>query len=316
MTEVTLSKPLVSVIIPTYNRAHFLPDAIESVLAQTYKNWELIVVDDGSTDNTREVVARFGGQVCYLYQENKGCGAARNTGIEYARGEYIALLDSDDVWYPDKLALQVDLFKRFPGTGMVGCGCHWLNSQGARTGVSLPPELLDYRELKVRYAISGTPSTVLINRKALESVGTFDPSLLRCQDWDLWLRIGKEFEIRSVRKVLAASKGRQDLRAEIEKKKAYWLRVIDRHLAGKDRTRAYSWYCFNCAKDSLRQGQKPKALLYLLRSFFLHPGRVCGKKRLPVLLNVILPRQIYVLLERIWIIGKSYVSKGGLANEC
>ena len=96
-----MSSPKVTVVIPTYNRAHLIKDAVESVLNQTYQDFELIVIDDGSTDNTREVLAVYKDKLTYIYQENQGRSSARNHGIELAQGEYIAFLDSDDVWFPD-----------------------------------------------------------------------------------------------------------------------------------------------------------------------------------------------------------------------
>jgi GT2 family glycosyltransferase len=110
---------LVSVVIPSYNRAHLIGETIESVLAQTYRPVEIIVVDDGSRDDTRAVVQRYGPEVRYLYQSNAGVSAARNTGLAAARGEFIALLDSDDIWLPWKLAAQVALLRRYADVGMV-----------------------------------------------------------------------------------------------------------------------------------------------------------------------------------------------------
>ena len=108
--------PLVSVIIPTYNRAEIIEEAVDSVLAQDYKDFELIVVDDGSTDNTSEVLATYGDDIRVLYQENKGVSAARNRGISEAAGKLIAFLDSDDLWMPQKLTTQVEFFRHFHQT--------------------------------------------------------------------------------------------------------------------------------------------------------------------------------------------------------
>src|SRR5690349_3602213 len=99
--------PKVSVIIPTYNRAQFIARAVDSVLEQTYKDFEIIVIDDGSSDNTQEILKAYEGKIRYVYQQNKGISAARNRGIQEAKGEYIAFLDSDDVWKPEKLSVQV-----------------------------------------------------------------------------------------------------------------------------------------------------------------------------------------------------------------
>ena len=125
---------LVSVLIPTFNRAYILGKTIESVLAQTYQSLEIIVVDDGSTDDTRTLVATFDSRVRYIYQENAGLAAARNAGLAAAQGEFIAFQDSDDLWLPWKLQAQVALMRRFPGSGPDldrhdGC---WLEGHGIR----------------------------------------------------------------------------------------------------------------------------------------------------------------------------------------
>ena len=102
--------PKVSVIIPTYNRAHYICETIDSILAQTYRDYEIIVVDDGSADNTRKVLQKYDGKVRYFYQKNRGPSAARNFGISQSQGEYIAFLDDDDLWTENKLELQIDFF--------------------------------------------------------------------------------------------------------------------------------------------------------------------------------------------------------------
>ena len=111
--------PLVSVIVPAYNNAHFLPAAIDSILNQTFDNFELIVVDDGSTDNTQAVLAGFGDRLRYVRKANGGPSSARNLGIQMARGQLIAFQDADDLWLPEKLALQVAYFHLHPEVGVV-----------------------------------------------------------------------------------------------------------------------------------------------------------------------------------------------------
>src|SRR3712207_6130801 len=108
----SLSGPLVSVVLPVYNRAGWVARAVESVLAQTHTNFELLVVDDGSTDGTRRVLEGFGPRISLLEQAHAGAEAARNLGLAHARGEFVAFIDSDDVWYPDRLSRQLPLFGR------------------------------------------------------------------------------------------------------------------------------------------------------------------------------------------------------------
>jgi glycosyltransferase involved in cell wall biosynthesis len=117
-------EPLVSVIIPCYNAAHFVAETIRSVAAQSYSNWELILIDDGSSDNTVEVIQPFleDRRIRFHTQKNQGVSAARNNGAAFARGDFIAFLDSDDVWLPEKLHRQLDVFRKYPAAGICGSG--------------------------------------------------------------------------------------------------------------------------------------------------------------------------------------------------
>ena len=189
----------VSVIIPTYNYARFLPLAIESVLAQTRPADEIIVVDDGSTDATASVVARYNERgVRYFYKENGGVSAARNLGIRESHGSLIAFLDSDDEWLPDKLALQVAHFSAHPSVGLVtgsewevddaGTRAAWLNSRPPLGARVMYPQILVEN-------LVGTPSLVMLRRRCLHRVGMFDEQIGLAQDWDLWIRIAREYPI-------------------------------------------------------------------------------------------------------------------------
>ena len=113
--------PLVTVVIPTYNYGHFVEQAVESALSQRYPNIEVIVVDDGSQDDTKARLEKYRGRIQYIYQRNQGLSAARNTGILKARGEYIAFLDADDIWIPEKISEQIGMFKSVAQIGLVSC---------------------------------------------------------------------------------------------------------------------------------------------------------------------------------------------------
>jgi glycosyltransferase involved in cell wall biosynthesis len=180
----------VSVIIPTYNRAAMLGDALESVLAQTYQDFEVIVVDDGSTDHTSRVVDRYHRRVRYIRQENQGHAAAKNTGIATAGGRYIAFLDDDDVWLPRKLALQVDLLESNPDVGLVYAAGYRVEG-GERTLICteappFEPEGVVRRLLKGNFLAI---CSVLVRAQALNDAGAFDPAHGPCDDWDMWLRV-------------------------------------------------------------------------------------------------------------------------------
>lgn len=179
----------ISVIIPTWNRADRLVEALQSVVAQTRPADEIIVVDDGSEDNTRACVLGKFPQVRYIYQPNRGVSSARNTGIRAARGDWIALLDSDDRWLPDKLEQQCLHLGAQPDYRIAHCDEIWI-----RNGVRVNPMRKHakhgghiFRHCLPLCAIS--PSAVLIHRELFDAVGLFDESLPACEDYDLWLRI-------------------------------------------------------------------------------------------------------------------------------
>jgi len=192
------NSPTVSVIIPTYNRAHLIGRAIQSVLNQTYQDFEIIVVDDGSTDNTKEIVKSLDDKrIRYIrHKENKGGGAARNTGIKAAIGEYIAFLDSDDEWLPEKLECQMKVFKNAGSeVGVVYTGFIYIDELGEYTNGQHIPEKRGwiYEDILVENCV-GTASTVLVKRKCFEKAGLFDENLPSCQDWEMWIRLAREHQ--------------------------------------------------------------------------------------------------------------------------
>jgi len=189
--------PKVSVIIPTHNRAHFLRDAIFSVLNQTFQDFEIIVVDDASTDNTSEIVAAFNDErIRFLRHDiNKGGSAARNTGILNSQCDYIAFLDDDDEWLPDKLRKQMEiLLASPPEVGGVYTGCLDVDKASGKVIRQYIPTKRGNlsRELLIENCVGGT-STILLRKVCLQQVGLFDESLPRSQDYDLWIRISREF---------------------------------------------------------------------------------------------------------------------------
>jgi glycosyltransferase involved in cell wall biosynthesis len=205
-------RPLVSAIIPTYNRGYTVGRAVESILKQTYENIEVIVVDDGSTDDTQEKLKEYGDRIRVLYQRNSGPGPARNRGIEASRGEIIAFLDSDDVWLPTKLARQVSLFQRAP-TYVPCCLCNSIPSAAGHGEASLfdinllKPTCDEGLWLNVTDVLATRfvlfCQLVAIRREALESTGYFDESLRFMEDYDLALRLSLEGPWGLIREPLA-----------------------------------------------------------------------------------------------------------------
>jgi glycosyltransferase involved in cell wall biosynthesis len=185
----------VSVIIPTYNRAGYLREALESVFKQSSAPWEVIVVDDGSTDETRQVVENAPGTVRYLEQEHRGVAAARNLGLDSATGDVIAWLDSDDIWDPDFLATVVPLLVQNDGLDGVYSGITMIDANGKalRTVVRVePPEQL-HKALSHSNFLA-TPS-VVVRKRCYDCVGSFDEELRIAEDADMWLRLSRQFRL-------------------------------------------------------------------------------------------------------------------------
>ena len=192
--------PTVSVIIPTYNRAHMAGRAVRSVLNQTYRDFEIIVVDDGSTDKTEEVIKSIGdSRLLYMrHEKNVGSNAARNTGIRIARGEYVAFQDSDDEWHPDKLERQVPILEENPDVGVVYSG-FWRIKDGDRIYFPFPSRRPreGYIHDSLLYGNFIT-TQALIRAGVLRKIDGFDEEIPRLQDWELMLRLSKVCHFRFV----------------------------------------------------------------------------------------------------------------------
>lgn len=185
----------VSVIIPTYNRAWALKEAIDSVLAQDYTNFELIVVDDGSTDDTPSLLAAYGDRITAIRQSNQGVSAARNRGMDVSSGELIAFLDSDDRWLPQKLSCQADWFSHHPNALICQTEEIWI-----RNGRRVNPKNRHKKPAgdifeKSLHLCLVSPSAVMIKRGLFNRVGNFDESMPACEDYDLWLRIACRYPV-------------------------------------------------------------------------------------------------------------------------
>jgi glycosyltransferase involved in cell wall biosynthesis len=179
----------IAVIIPAYNHARFLGRCLQSVLAQTRPTDCIVVVDDGSTDGTRDVVASFGNRITYVHQVNSGVSAARNSGIAIAATDYVAFLDADDAWHPTKLERQIAVAEK-TGAGFVYSGARIVDAD-ERWIRDAPPEFRGkvFRDLLFGNFIPGSGSNPLVERRLFEVVGAFDIELSTSADWDMWLRL-------------------------------------------------------------------------------------------------------------------------------
>jgi glycosyltransferase involved in cell wall biosynthesis len=196
----------VSVVIPSYNYGQFIGAAIESVLAQSYPIAEIIVIDDGSTDKTEQIVKKFDNKVHYIKQKNSGVCAARNNGVKISRGDFIAFLDADDSWHPQKIEKQMNKFQSDSEIGLVHCGMREFDSEtnktirlhleGSEGWVAKDILLFD------KNVIIGPGGAIVIKREAFEEVKGFDTNLKIGEDWDFCYRVARKFKIGFVPEIL------------------------------------------------------------------------------------------------------------------
>ncbi len=198
----------VSVIIPTFNRAHLVGRAISSVLFQTFERYEILVIDDGSTDSTWNVVQQFGSRIRYLpLGTNLGVSAARNTGIRKSRSPFLAFLDSDDYWLPEKLSSQIGFFRHNPEIRICQTEELWIrHGRRVNPGKKHRKPSGDIFSPSLKMCLI-SPSAVMIRRSLLDETGLFDETLPACEDYDLWLRIAARYPIPLIEKPLVIKTG-------------------------------------------------------------------------------------------------------------
>jgi glycosyltransferase involved in cell wall biosynthesis len=275
---------LVSVIIPTYNYRRYVTDAVESALAQTYRPIEVIVADDGSTDGTGEELRRFGDQIRYLHQENRGLPAARNLGIRTATGEYLAFLDSDDLWDPTKLEKQMAVIEADPKVGAVFCEANRVELEtGAliRRQPCRPDARGDIRRtLLQRNCVTGSGSAVLARRECFEKAGLFDESLRSCEDWDMWIRISRHFHFDFVPEPLVTLRSHAaSMTRRLKTMHDYQMRVIrsafrDDPVDGSNyllRHRIMAHFHYDTGEEYLQAHEFGPAVRHLLQSVLMWP---------------------------------------------
>ena len=262
------ANPVVSAVIPTYNYGRFVAEAVESALAQTYSPVEVVVVDDGSTDDTAERLQPYRGRIRYLYQENRGLSGARNAGIRAARGEYVALLDSDDTWKPEKIASQMSLVSA-KGYQVVVCRTAW--PKGAA-------EALGFEDCF--FSGPGFGSTALMRKSLFNEVGEFDEALRCVEDRDMMLRLtrdGRKIGV-LVGDYVTIRHHPGNMSKNAATMERNFLRVLDKAFDWPQargryvlKAMAYSNACADCSWVYFVQGDRGKALTRLLKSFCLFP---------------------------------------------
>jgi glycosyltransferase involved in cell wall biosynthesis len=205
--------PKVSIVIPAYNAMNYLPQTVSSVMEQTYKDFEIVLVNDGSTDRIQEwVAAQNIPQIKLISQENRGLAGARNTGIRQSQGIYIAILDADDLWEPTKLEKQVQILDSDPEAALVYTWVSLVDEDGVSTGRFYKSQVEGkVWEPMLFVNIVGCGSVPLIRRACLDEAGYFDENLKSfMEDWDLWLRMAQRYNFRVAREILVYYRQRGD----------------------------------------------------------------------------------------------------------
>jgi glycosyltransferase involved in cell wall biosynthesis len=267
---------MVSVVIPSYNYGRYVTQAVDGALAQTYRNIEVIVVDDGSTDDTRERLAPYGDRIRYIYRENGGLPAARNTAIRAARGEWVALLDADDLWHAEKTEVQL---RAAHARGLGDCAVIGSLPVDGELPEHLPPDP-EVRRLGLRHFFLANPfgtTSALIRRACFDEVGLFDETLRAVEDRDMWLRIAARFPIAQA--MLPCWWYRmhpEQMHRDPSAMYANYARVLDNFFAAHPEARSYrdlawSFFHFDAAWAYEAAGYRATALRHILRSLARYP---------------------------------------------
>jgi len=266
----------ISIIIPTFNRRDYITIALDSVLKQTYKDYEIIIIDDGSTDDTKKVLEPYQDKIRYFYQENQGIPATRNRGIREAQGNYIAFLDSDDYWRPQKLEQQIACFRENPHYGMVAIRCSSISPDGRLREKNRPGKsgwvLTDL--FKANFIRT---SSAMIKKECFDTVGMFDELLPECEEYDLWLRIAKKYPVGFINDPLAVytdnpkgvstdSLAGRLLRLKVLKK-SYLKECIPPAIYRKRLASNYHYV----GRHYLNRGEKSEGIKYLKNALVLNP---------------------------------------------
>lgn len=279
-----LSKPLVSVVITTYNYAVYLPTAVESVLNQTNKNLEIIIVNDGSTDNTDKVIIPYlkDKRIKYIKQKNAGQAVAKNCGIRNSGGDYIAFLDADDYWMPEKLEKQMPLFTKDGELGIVYSKAKWIDSKNNVIKINYN-NIFKPRAGKVSDFLivdNFIPfSSSMVKKECFKKVGLFDEKLEMAIDWDLWLRMSIYYKVSFVDEELITyrvghpgqmSKNQEKRLKQAESIRSNFIKNNPNAITKKDLKKALA-YRYKRIGDYYQNIDKEKSIHYNLKSLVLNP---------------------------------------------
>ena len=282
----------------------YVSDAIASCLNQTYDNREIIVIDDGSKDNTRRVVSRFGKAVSYYYQRNSGVSAARNLGIKKAKGHYISFLDADDIWLPSKLERQIAAINNNPSIRAISCGYIFMNENGkiikkrvVRANYKNRKD--QYRAISIWQLIPGSSSGMLLQRECFHKAGLFDEALFIGEDWDMWIRIAEFSQIHYIEDVLAIFRIRErsDEVRSIQNDQLRSEEVIVQNVKKRYRNRAYAALYARLGSSCLSACKFNLAIHFLYKSLLKWP--------LPIFPMDLKNKYMYPKIPRYYLLAKA-----------
>lgn len=312
-----MTNPLVSCVIPTYNYGRYISRAIDSVLGQTYANIEVIVVDDGSTDCTANILRsfkeKFGSRIYYIYQENAGVNAARNRGISCSNGDYIAFLDADDEWISDKIEKQLNAIQADVKVGMVGCGYKWINDEGIilahEVGPVPPSQDMLIQHLLLRSFNFGGSSSVLIRKQCFLTIGFFDEILHGSEDRDMWLRIVKQYTAVNIPDVCTIIHYHDDnSHTNYTKMLRSHFQFIRKHYVQesmKKRLRAISYAYLDAAREAANKNHRVYLLFYSMAAILFYPLKTMeSDDKYILLLKSFLPQKLISIFRKI--VGSYY----------
>ena len=302
--------PLVSIILPTFNRADLVLESIHSVLGQTYKNFELIVIDDGSVDNTRELLSPLveEGLLTYAYQENLGLPAARNHGIRLANGSLISFLDSDDLYLPEKLEKQVAYFDKHPDAQVLQCWFTKFSEESADLGVRDTSwfEGKIYPEILTQWSVLMAVASVMLRSGVIEKVGPFNESLRWGEDLDLWRRVARHFPFHMIPESLVRIRAHDSSMSSDKREGARGFAVVleqafqdDESLSPEFKRRAWARMYTNVAHNLLGQG--PREQMKLVRKYSL---KALAREPLSLGAMIAYPASLLPFPLRMWLIER------------
>ena len=291
--------PKVTVIIPTYNAIQYLPDAVGSALGQTFTDIEVVIINDGSSDHTEQwICQQTDPRLTLISQENQGKSAARNAGIIYTQGDYLAFLDADDCWEPTKLEKQVNCLDQNPQVGLVYTWTALADETGQSTGriISSHAEGNVWKQL-LQDNILACGSTPMVRRECFEVVGMFADNLPLAQDWDMWIRIAATYPFAVIKEPLARYRHHPtNTSKKLKEMQKYNTLVLERALATTSedlsalKAKAYNSLNLYLGWIAIRNQDHQQALYFWKKACNYAPGLSLSRESMRLLLSIMLTR--------------------------